>query len=335
MTTRAPALRVVAAVALMAVVLVGVLRLIERPVQGEIDTYTALFTDANGLRIGDDVRLHGVQVGKVADIDLDGTLARVRFSVVRDHPVYTTTTVAVRYQNLTGFRYLDLGQPDRPSEPRPPSAVFGPTETVPAFDITMLFKGLQPVLAQLNTDEINRFTVGLLAVIQGDGTGLGRALDAVDTLSRYASDRQAVISTLVRNLGQISERLGGRSGQAVQLLTNLTNLFTAIAEKLPGLVDFSMTIPPVLEPIQAMLRTAGITGDEGTDLDLLLRNAFPDQQVAASVFDRLPGLIQTMASLMPAADGGAGQTCTHGIAVAPEPLQLLIAGQGVVLCHAR
>ncbi|MFE3543807.1 MCE family protein [Nocardia sp. NPDC059177] len=334
MKTRSLALRVVVAVALMAVVLVGVLRLIERPVRGDTDTYTALFTDANGLRAGDDVRLHGVQVGKVAGIELAGTLARVRFSVVRDRPVYTTTTVAVRYQNLTGFRYLDLVQPDRPGETRAPDAEFGTTETIPAFDITTLFKGLQPVLAQLSTDEINRFTTSMLAVIQGDGTGLGPALDAVDTLSRYASDRQVVISTLVRNLGQISDRLGGRSGQAVQLLTNLTNLFTAIAEKLPGLVDFSMTIPPVIEPIQSMLRTAGITGDENHDLDLVLRNAFPDQQVAVAVFDRLPGLIQSMAALVPAADGG-GLRCSQGVAVAPEPLQVLIAGQGVVLCHAR
>ncbi|MFC4372918.1 MlaD family protein [Nocardia halotolerans] len=333
MRTRSLALRVAIALALTIVALVGIFRLIERPVRGATDTYTALFTDANGLRIGDDVRLHGVQVGKVSGIDLDGALARVRFTVVRAHPIDTGATIAVRYQNLTGFRYLEIVAPARPSTPRAPEAVFGTAETVPSFDITTLFKGLQPVLAQLSTEEINRFTTSLLAVIQGDGSGLGPALDAVDTLSRYASDRQAVLSTLVRNLAQIADRLGGKSGQAVQLLTNLTSLFTAIAEKLPGLVDFSLAIPPVIQPIRAMLTAAGITGDEGSDLDLALRRAFPDPRVAAEVFAGLPGLVQTMAAAVPAP--GEAMTCAHGTAAAPEPLRVLIAGQGVTLCRTR
>ncbi|MGW5312781.1 MlaD family protein [Nocardia thailandica] len=333
-STRMLLLRVGVATVAALVALAGVFRLIDRPVAGDTDTYSALFTDANGLRAGDDVRLHGVPVGKVTAIGLDGILARVRFTVQRDHPVSAGATLAVRFQNLTGFRYLDLHQPDTPGERRSPGSEFGTAETVPAFDITTLFKGLQPVLAQLSPDEINRFTTSMLAVVDGDGAGLGPALDAVDTLSRYASDRQAVLSILVRNLGEIGTRLGGKSGQAVQLLTNLTALFTAIAEKLPGLVDFSIAIPPVIQPIRHMLQVAGITGDEGTDLDTALRNAFPDPQVATAVFGRLPGLIQTMAAAVPAAGDGRPMTCRFGAVTAPEPLRVLLAGQGVTLCHA-
>ncbi|WP_181696284.1 MlaD family protein [Nocardia sp. GTS18] len=333
MRTRGLAVRVAIALTLTAVALAGIFRLIERPVRGDTESFTALFTDANGLRTGDDVRLHGVTVGKVSGIELDGALARVRFTVLRAHPVDTAATIAVRYQNLTGFRYLEIVAPQRPSTPRAPEQVFGTAETVPSFDITTLFKGLQPVLAQLSTEEINRFTTSLLAVIQGDGAGLGPALDAVDTLSRYASDRQVVLSTLVRNLAVIAERLGGKSAQAVRMLTNLTGLFTAIAEKLPGLVDFSVAIPPVLQPIRSMLTAAGITGDEGSDLDLVLRNAFPDPQVAAEVFAGLPGLLRTMAATVPA-NGRVG-TCTHGVAEAPEPLRVLFDGQGVTLCRTR
>ncbi|GAD86014.1 MlaD family protein [Nocardia asteroides] len=335
MTTRTLLLRVTVAAALAVVALAAVFRLIDRPVRGATDSYSALFTDANGLRIGDDVRLHGVPVGKVTGIDLDGVLARVEFTVLRDRPLYAGSTLAVRFQNLTGFRYLDLDQPDVPGERRTPGSQFGTADTVPAFDITTLFKGLQPVLAQLSPEEINRFTTSMLALIDGDGAGLGPALDAVDTLSRYASDRQAVLSTLVRNLAQIGDRLGGKSGQAVQLLTNLTALFTAIAEKLPGLVDFAVAIPPVLQPIRHMLQVAGITGDEGADLDAVLRNAFPDPRVAVAVFGRLPGLIQSMAAAVPATGGEQTGACSSGTATAPEPLQVLIAGQGVTLCHAR
>ncbi|MEV0355720.1 MlaD family protein [Nocardia sp. NPDC050697] len=331
MSTRALLWRVTTAVVVMAIALAGVFQLVQRPVEGDTVTFSALFTDANGLRPGDDVRIYGVQVGKVERLELDGTLARARFTVQRAHPVFTGSTVAIRYQNLTGFRYLEIVQPERPTAERDPGTEFGTAQTVPAFDITTLFNGLQPVLAQLSPGELNAFTESLLAVLQGNGTGLGPALDAIDRLSRYATDRQAVLSILVGNLSRMAETLGGRSGNAVQLLTNLTNLFTAIGQKLPGLVDFSLAIPPVIQPIRNMLALLGVTGEPGRDLDAALQQAFPDPATAAEVFDRLPGLIQAMAAAVPATGPGA---CSNGTATAPAPLQVLIAGQGVLLCRS-
>ncbi|MFD4356633.1 MlaD family protein [Nocardia sp. NPDC058518] len=331
MTTRALLLRVASAVLLMGVVLVGVLRVIERPVDGETDTYTALFTDANGLRGGDDVRLYGVQVGKVRAVELDGALARVRFTVSRDRALFTNTVIAIRYQNLTGFRYLDIEQPEQPGGQRDPAAVFGTAETVPDFDITRLFKGLQPVLAELSPDDLNQFATSILAVIQGDGTGIGQALGAIDKLSRYASDRQAVLATLAGNLAQVADHLGGKSGNAMTLLTNLTNLFITITEKLPGLFEFTNGIPGVLQPLRSILTVFGVTGEPGRDLDAALSRAFPDPYDAVAAFESLPGLIQAMTQAIP--PSGPDLTCLHGNATAPEPLQVLIAGQGIVLCH--
>ncbi|MEU8897591.1 MlaD family protein [Nocardia sp. NPDC048505] len=333
MSTRALLLRVVLATALMSVVLTGVFRVLERPVDGETVTYTALFTDANGLRTGDDVRLYGVQVGKVGAVRLAGAQAHVRFTVVRDHPLFADSKIAIRFQNLTGFRYLDIQQPEQPGAVRDPAARFEISETVPAFDITTLFKGLQPVLAQLEPEDLNQFATSLLAFIQGEGTGLGPALGAIEKLSRHTTDRQALVSTLVRNLAEIAEHLGGKSGNAMKLLTNLTGLFVTISEKLPGLVDFANEIPPVLQPLRSMLTVFGVTGAHDRDLDAALKQAFPDPGAAVQVFQRLPGLIQALTAALPPADPDLDRTCAHGAAPAPEPLRVLIAGQRIVLCH--
>lgn len=333
MATRGLWIRIVVSVAVMAVVLVGVFRLIERPVDGQTDTYTALFTDANGLRLGDDVRLYGVQVGKVRDVELDGTLARVHFTVTRGHPLYTDTTVAVRYQNLTGFRYLEIQQPQQPGARRKPGAVFDTAHTVPAFDITTLFNGLQPVLAQLSPDDLNRFTSSILAVVQGDGNGIGPALDAIDQLSRYASDKQQVLSTLVSNFAQVSAHMAGKSGNAMKLMTNLTDLFVTITDKLPGLVQFGLEIPPMLRPLLDLLQVMGVTGQPNKDLDALLHRVLPNPRQAADVLGRLPAFLQSLSQTLPATGPAAKTTCSHGVAVAPEPLQVLIAGQRITICH--
>ncbi|MFE6861821.1 MlaD family protein [Nocardia sp. NPDC057668] len=334
MSTRALFVRVLLAVAAMVLVLAGVFTLITRPVDGETDTHTAMFADANGLRPGDDVRLYGVQVGKVVAVELAGTLARVRFTVVADRPLFTNTKVAVRYQNLTGFRYLEIDQPDQPGERRSAATTFGVDQTISAFDITTLFNGLQPVLRELSPADLNQFTTSLLAVVEGNGTGLGPALGAIDKLSRYASDRQTVLSTLVANLSRVSEHIGGDSGNAVRLLGSLTDLFVVIAEKLPGLVNFSNQIPPVLQPLRSMLTVLGLTGARDRDLDALLKQAFPDPYDAVAVFDRMPGLIQSVTAALPRTGPDAQPGCSRGSAQAPEPLRILIAGQRITLCNS-
>ncbi|WP_067686445.1 MlaD family protein [Nocardia jejuensis] len=334
MTTRSLLLRIAVAVTVMVVVLIGVFQVIERPVSGDTDTYTALFTDANGLRAGDDVRLYGVQVGKVRGVELDGARARVEFTVLADRPLFTDTKVAVRYRNLTGFRYLEIRQPDQPGHRREPGTEFTTAQTVSAFDITTLFNGLQPVLRELSPADLNQFTSSLLAVIDGDGHGLGPALDSIEKLSHYASDRQAVLARLVANLSQISDHIGGDSGNAMKLLVSLTDLFVVITDKLPGLIDFSNRIPPVLTPLRSMLTVLGVTGRPGTDLDALLTQAFPDPYDAVAVFDRVPSLLQAITAAIPRTGPDAQPTCSHGNAAAPEPLRVLIAGQRIVLCNS-
>ncbi|WP_280260836.1 MlaD family protein [Nocardia abscessus] len=334
MSKRSLLLRLVIAAVLTAVIVTGILRVIDAPVTGDVETYTAEFTDVNGLRSGDDVRIYGIRVGKVVSVELDGTLARVRFTVARDRPVFDASTIAIRFQDLTGFRYLAVQQPEQPGPRRDPGDVIGIDRTVPAFDVTTLFNGLQPVLAQLSPEEINQFASNMLAVLEGDGTGLGPALDAIGELSRHVSDRQALITLVVSNLGQVSQHLGGKSANAMVLLANLTALFATLTDKLSGLVDFANVIPAVLSPLRNILKVLGISGLPDRDLDKVLRNAFPAPQQAVEVLGRLPGVLQTLASTVPVTGPDAAVSCSHGDAVAPAPLHILIAGQGVRLCNS-
>ncbi|MFF3571943.1 MlaD family protein [Nocardia jiangxiensis] len=315
------------------VLLVLVFQAIEHPIGGATEAYQAVFTDANGLHTGDDVRLYGVRVGKVDGTELDGTNARVSFTVQPGYSIYADTQLAIRYQSLTGKRYLDIQQHTNDTDRLRPGSTIGTARTIPAFDVTTLFNGLQPVLAELTPADLNRFTTSLLGVINGNGTGLGPALDAIERLGTYVTDRQAVISTLVHNMSAIAGEIGGQSGNAMVMLSRLTEIFVALQERSDGLIDFGLTIPPVLAPTVSLLRTLGLTGDPNQDFDNTLRTVFPDPKQAIDVFDRLPGLIQSLTALIPAAGSGVDQTCSHGAAQAPRPLQVLIGGQRITLCN--
>ncbi|WP_084654311.1 MCE family protein [Nocardia altamirensis] len=316
--------------------LVVIAQAITRPIDGDTDRFHARFTDVSGLKTGDGVRMFGVQVGKVTGIDLDGARAVVRFTVQRDRPLYDTSVLAIRYQSLTGQRYVDIRQPDRPGTRLAAGSTIAEANTTPSFDITQLFNGLQPVIAEFSPAALNQFTENVLAVIEGNGSGIGPALQSLDKLSRYATDRQAVISTIVANLHTISGQIGGRSPHLVTLLRGIADVFTAFRAKLDGLIAFAATAPTALGPLNNLMDTLGFTETTNPDLMTDLRLLFPDPQAALELLGRLPGLLQALSAALPPAGAAAAQvntTCTKGAAELPQALQILVAGQRVTICN--
>ncbi|WP_235626468.1 MlaD family protein, partial [Mycobacteroides abscessus] len=81
---------------------------LRREVAGSTKDYSAMFTDATGLRDGDDVRVAGVRVGRVESVAIDGDLAKVDFRVQDEQPLYGNTIATITYQNIVGQRYLGL-----------------------------------------------------------------------------------------------------------------------------------------------------------------------------------------------------------------------------------
>ncbi|MEV0251332.1 MlaD family protein [Nocardia sp. NPDC050712] len=334
MTVRSAAWRLVLFAGVMMVVLALVLTAIKRPVDGDTHAHDALFTDANGLKVGDDVRMYGVQVGKVERVSLDGVKARIHLTVRNSTPVYDNSVLAIRYQNLTGQRYIDLQQQPNPGLRLVDDATIGTDMTIPSFDVTSLFNGLKPVLATLSPEAVNKFTENMLAVLQGDGNGLGPAMESIAELSAYVGDRQQVIGTLVKNMSDISDRVGGRVHYLVPLLARLTDIFVSLQENIGGLAQFAMTAPSVLGPLDRLLGTLGLDQSGAADLDAQIRGLFPDPQQAVEVFGKLPGLLDAVDNALPQHVAGWKPQCSKGAADLPAPVQVLIAGQKVAVCQA-
>jgi len=321
-----------AMIALLAVIAAAIIR----PVDGDTATYRAEFTDANGLKTGDDVRMFGVAVGKVADISLENGRAAIELTVQRDRPVYDSSMLAIRYQSLTGQRYIDIRQPEHPTAKQARGATIGPDRTIPSFDITQLFNGLQPVLQEFSPGALNQFTESVLAVIEGNGSGVGPALDAIGRLSSYVSDRQAVLATIVGNLESISNQIGGRSPHLVTLLRGLSDVFTAFQEKLDGLIDFANVAPSALGPLNSLLATLGFTEVANPNLENDLRLLFPDPATALDLLGKLPGLLQSLSTVVPSGRTGVqvDLTCSRGPAQVPSMVAVLIAGQRISICNS-
>lgn len=333
MSIRGVALRFVIFAAAMLVIAAGVVQAIQRPVSGSLSTFDALFTDVGGLRVGSDIRMFGVAVGKVESITLDGTDARVRFSLQRDRPLYESSRLAIRYQNLVGQRYIEVRQPDSTGNLQRSGSTVGIERTVGSFDITSLFNGLEPMLKEFSPESVNQLAVNALAVLQGDDSRVGATLDAVAKLSKYTTDRQTVISVLLRNFKQISEQIGGKSSQAGVLIQGVADVFTGLQKQFDGLMHAVDVIPPVLGPFNSLLTTVGLTFPNNPDLAHDLKVAFPDLDRAVRGLDHVPGILQALTVVLPPRSPDMNFTCSRGPAEMPQMLDVLIAGQRIVVCN--
>jgi phospholipid/cholesterol/gamma-HCH transport system substrate-binding protein len=307
-----------------------VVNAIKNPVQGRTRSYSADFTDVSGLHVNGDVRIEGVRVGKVESIGLvrvgGRSIAEVGFTLEKQYAVYDNTVLAVKYQNLTGIRYLDLQEPQRPGHP---VGHLGADRTRPSFDITELFNGLQPVLTTMSTDEINTFMQNAIGLLQGDGSGLAPMLDSVQHLADLAHDREQVISTLVANMSRISDTMGGRSPQVLEFLRSLS---FPMASAMTVLTEFPKTAlfgPEFLTPVYRLITEIGLNRD--FDVDTLLRHAFASAPAAAQALGLLPVAMAEL-QLPQWADSHAALECSHGTAVLPAEVAVLLNGSEVVVC---
>lgn len=220
-------LALVAATAVLATVLVAVFDNLQ--FQPE-HTYRALFTNVSGLAAGDDVRAAGVQVGRVDGLTLEpGNDVLVTFTASDGVPVARSTSLTIRYQDIIGGRYLEIGPPARPGPPLPPGAVIPASQTHPALSLDALFNGFQPLFEGLQPAQINQLSAELITVLQGEGGSIDSLLATIGSLTSTLASRDRVIGEVISNLSQVLGAVSQHDGQLSALVTRLQQLISGLA----------------------------------------------------------------------------------------------------------
>jgi phospholipid/cholesterol/gamma-HCH transport system substrate-binding protein len=198
---------------------------------GSTTRYSAVFADASRLKPGDTVRVAGIRVGTVDDVDLrtDNTVD-ISFDVDRDLVLTTGTKAAVRYLNLVGDRYLDLVDGPGSTRVMPDGAVIPIERTQPALDLDLLLGGLKPVIQGLNPRDVNALTASLLQILQGQGGTIQSLLDRTSSFSNTLADNDRVIEQLIDNLNKVGDTLAKDGGQFSGAIDRLQQLVSGIAK---------------------------------------------------------------------------------------------------------
>lgn len=225
---------------------VGIITLTMAMFNGSLKSYTpvTLTSDRSGLVMesGAKVKLRGIQIGQVANIQGGYGPAKLTLQIDDDQLKYVPANVQARIRASTAFgaKYVDLIYPDDPSKARLARGAVIMSENV-STEVNTVFQNLTGVLQQIDPAKLNAVLAALAEGLRGKGDTLGEAI----------SDGNAVL-----------EQLNPRS--------------ETIRRDWKSLKGFSDTYSVAAQNIVAVLDAASTTSssivDESKQLDALLLN---------------------------------------------------------------
>lgn len=190
---------------------------------GEGEHYQAVFSSASTLKEGDDVRIAGVSVGEVGEVEHhERDQALVSFRVKGDVTLTGASRAEIRFKNLVGDRYLALEEGNDPgASPLEPGATMPIEQTSPSLDLTVLFNGFRPLFQALGPDQVNELSQNLIQVLQGEGGTVRSLLQRTASLTNALADRDKLIGQVITNLNTTLETVDDRHGQLTRLVSEL------------------------------------------------------------------------------------------------------------------
>jgi phospholipid/cholesterol/gamma-HCH transport system substrate-binding protein len=248
--------------------------------------YSAIFSNASGLRAGEFVRASGVEVGKVSKVELQdgGRTVKVDFSVEPDLELFQGTSASIRYLNLIGDRYLELKRGDN-DQRLPAGGVIPMERTEPALDLDALIGGFRPLFRALDPDKVNNIAQSIITIFQGQGGTISDILDQTAQLTSALADRDQAIGEVIRNLNTVLDTTVKHQKQFDDTVVNFEKLITGLKNRKD----------PIASSVADISNAAGTVGDLLADNRPLLQSTLGYleviQQPLVDQKDQLNGIL--------------------------------------------
>ena len=260
----------------MALVFAGLVIVFSQVRFADSNEYRATFTSSSGIREGAKVRIAGVPVGSVQSVSVGrDNLAHIDFDVESKYQLLTSTKATIRYENLTGDRYLELLEGTGDMTPLEDGGSIPVEQTAPALDLDELLGGFKPLLRGLDPDQINDLTEALLQVFQGQGDTLVALLNSTGSFTKTLADRDELIGSVIDNLNTVLKTIDERGeqfsttiDQLQQLISGLANNRDPIAAAIPELAGATTRLEELLSATRPDIQgTITEVGRLATNLD--------------------------------------------------------------------
>jgi len=166
--------------------------------------YQALFTEAGGIAVGNDVTMSGIKIGSVTDVSLENGDALVKFTTAGKYPVGSQTTAHIRTGSLLGERVLTLESAG--SGTLSQNDVIPTSRTSSPYSLTDAVSDLTINTAGTDTGQLNQSLDTLSATIDQLAPQLGPTFDGLSRLSKSINGRNEDLATLLKSASLAPQR---------------------------------------------------------------------------------------------------------------------------------
>ena len=240
---------------------IGNTRMFSNPYQVKAE-----FKDATGLLPGDVVKAAGVTVGRVQDIAIDDGIALVTVALDEGVEVPASVRAEIRFRNLIGQRMVTLVEDAEVRE----EGLLDHGDLLPlarnrsAFDLTVLFDGLRPLIRSTDPNDINLVARAVVEALEGREKDVAGILGNVALLSDTLADSDQEISSLLDNMNVVTANLASKDQQLQRTLGNINEFFGDVADARGDLAAALTELDGAAERLNRILRRNG----EDIDVEL-------------------------------------------------------------------
>lgn len=164
---------------------------------GRFVRVSASLDDAAGLATGAQVKVNGVDVGRVDRMAIEGDHAVIDMELRVDAGLRRDARVAVRARSVLGEKYVEL----LPGSPDAPLLVDGDRLDVlpPPVEIDQLVNQLGPLLSSVDPAAVERTVGALDQALTSDPQRIERMVTDLETILRNGAEASAALPGLVED----------------------------------------------------------------------------------------------------------------------------------------
>jgi phospholipid/cholesterol/gamma-HCH transport system substrate-binding protein len=213
--------------------------------------YQALFADAGGLTVGNDVVISGTKVGNVSSVALQGRNAVVTFTLDSTVSLGSDTTAQVRTGTLLGERVLTLES--KGNGTMRPMSVIPLTRTASPYSLTEAVSEFTTNTAGTDTGSLNQSLDTLSATLDQVAPQLGPAFDGVTRLSKALNERDDTLGDLLKDGADVTKILSDRSAQVNTLILNANDLVGVLSQRRWEIVELLANTSALSKQLSAVI----------------------------------------------------------------------------------
>jgi phospholipid/cholesterol/gamma-HCH transport system substrate-binding protein len=239
----------------------------ELPFIKRTSDYAAYFAEAGGIKPGSVVRVSGLEVGKVSDVQLDGDKVLVDFTVRKGIALGDRSEAAIKTETVLGTKMLEV-------TPRGDGSLAGAIpldRTISPYDLPTALGDLTVAISGLDTEQLSSSLTTLADTFRDTPPDLKIALEGVARFSDTLNSRDAQLRNLLANANKVTGVLAERSDQIAGLVVNANALLgelltqrqsidalmsnlTAVSHQISGVVADNRTqLKPAVDKLNGVL----------------------------------------------------------------------------------